>query len=189
MYLSLNKLSTLNNITCRQFNLIFDYLFEFYNKYKGEFYWDYIVNEIFTKKDLNFNKDSILYDIAKYKKEKESKLKYLKDEFQLNNTYELYIFVTSGLEDLFKEKYISNTNRFSIFFKKIKENKNTINNKKEFIRYNGTELGDFLLNYLEDIEQQATDFKNKYGDTDNIKLEKTKDNIDKCLNSIVFIDS
>lgn len=187
--LSLNKLSTLNDITCRQFNLIFDYLFEFYNKYKGEFYWDYIVNEIFARKGFKYDKDCILYDIDKYKKEKESKLKYLNNEFRLNNNYGLYIFVTSGVEALFKEKYVSNTNRFSIFFEKIKENKNMINNKKEFITYNDTKLGDFLLKYLEDIEQQATDFKNKYGDTDNIKLEKTKDNIDKCLNSIVFIDS
>ena len=72
LYLSLNKLSSLNNITCRQFNLIFDYLFEFYNKYKkydSEFYWDYIVNEIFAKKGFKYNKDCILYDINKYEKE------------------------------------------------------------------------------------------------------------------------
>lgn len=192
LYLSLNKLSTLNNITCRQFNLIFDYLFEFYKKYKkydSEFYWDYIVNEIFAKKGFKYNKDCILYDIDKYKKEKENKLKYLKDGFQLSNTYELYNFATFGVKKSFEEKYVSNTSRFSIFFEKIQENKNMINKEKEFIINNGINLKDFLLNYLEDIEQQATDFKNKYGDTDTIDLEQTKANIDECLNSIIFIDS
>lgn len=191
LYLSLNKLSTLNNITCRQFNLIFDYLFEFYNKYKGEFYWDYIVNEIFAKKGFKYNKDCILYDINKYEKEKESKLKCLNNDFNYSNIrQELIIYHNMKTDNFFiPDKYfIPFTNKFFEFFKQIEKDKNTLKNFIE--EHNDTKkLLEKLIIYINNLEQQATDFKNKYGDTDNIKLEKTKDNIDKCLNSIVFIDS
>lgn len=191
LYLSLNKLASSNNITCRQFNLIFDYLFEFYNKYKGEFYWDYIVNEIFAKKGFKYNKDCILYDINKYEKEKESKLKCLNNDFNYSNIrQELIIYHNMKTDNFFiPDKYfIPFTNKFFEFFKQIEKDKNTLKNFIE--EHNDTKkLLEKLIIYINNLEQQATDFKNKYGDTDNIKLEKTKDNIDKCLNSIVFIDS
>lgn len=187
LYLSLNKLASSNNITCRQFNLIFDYLFEFYNKYKGEFYWDYIVNEIFARKGFKYNKDCILYDIDKYKKEKESKLKCFNKDFYYkmsraqNNVDLNYCF--------HKDDFTLKINNFSDFFENIKKSKNLLNNYKndnllnyKFINFNYPKISEFLNK----LEQQATDFKNKYGDTDTIDLGQTKANIDECLNSIIF---
>ena len=189
LYLSLNKLSTLNNITCRQFNLIFDYLFEFYNKYKGEFYWDYIVNEIFAKKGFKYDKDCILYDIDKYKKEKENILKCFNKKFCYRVTLS-----TNFIDINYCFRQTDFTIKFGNFvdsFKGIKEcnkilndykNNNSSNLSYHFKNGNYKEVSQFLNN----LEQQATDFKNKYGNTDNIDLEKTKANIDECLNSIIF---
>ena len=88
-----------------------------------------------------------------------------------------------------KDDFTLRINKFFDFFENIKESKNLLDNYKndnhlncDFINFNYPKTYAFLNK----LEQQATDFKNKYGDTDTIDLGETKANIDECLNSIVF---